>query len=160
MNKFIAVFVVLLSGCTTAPLPYTPSTTMTIEDAKAFVEQILMEQPEKFRPQSVVFTESFFGTSDGTKTRGKSRGIAIPVGDIAVARGRSEALYKELTTRVYYSSIGDIKRYKGRWNIVDINNTDGHRILRAYTTNEGKALRFIDAVTTLTSAAQKPKPQP
>ena len=150
--------VVLLVGCSAAQLKHTPSTNMTIGDAQALIEQVLMEQPAQYRPQSVVFTETFWGTSDGTKATGRSSGIAMPVGNVALTTGDSKSTYKELTTRIYYSSISETKLYKKRdWRVIDIHNSDGYRVFRAYATNEAKARRFIDAVAVLTAESRKPK---
>lgn len=158
MNKAILILATVLTGCAATQLQHTPTTNMTVADAQLLIEQVLMEQPPQYRPQGVVFTETYWGTSDGVKAVGKSSGISIPAGGVSLTMGDSKSINKELTTRIYYSSMGETKLYKKRdWHVIDIHNSDGYRMLRAYSTNEAKAHQFVDAMAVLTSAIPKSK---
>ena len=150
MRNLFMVAAVLLAGCATQ-VPHAVSTSMSIADAQAAIERVLMEQPRKFRPQSVVFSNKFFGISNGMTAQESSAATAVVLGSgLVVANGSGESHYKELSTRVYYSSIGETKLYKKRyWRVVDVLNKDGRLALRTYTTNDESAHQFVDAIAVL-----------
>ena len=56
----IAALVLLLTGCVSKIVEYTPSR-ISPEQARSVIEQVLMEQPLKTRPEQVVFTDEYIG---------------------------------------------------------------------------------------------------
>jgi uncharacterized protein YceK len=58
MRVLILAALLLLSGCASKIVEYQP---MAIGDAQArsMIEQVLMEQPQKLRPEHVVITDDY-----------------------------------------------------------------------------------------------------
>ena len=150
MKKISLPFVfVLLAGCVATSLLHSPRT-ISKADAEAIIEQVLMEQPAKFRPESVVFEPSYFGLGQGSSTRGRASGVGVPVGPAVLVAGGNESRTRELATRVYYSSVGTVPLYKdGKWRVIQVRNTEGYLMLKIYATNEERARQFVDAVFSL-----------
>lgn len=155
MKRLVIAAAVVISGCTAQQLQYA-SQPIPLDDAKAITEQVLMEQPPKFRPQTVEFTNSYIAINNGVVSQGRGRGMAIPIGDVAVASGRSRSVSKELNSRIYYSSIGNTNLYtKGSWFIIQIYSLDRLLLQRVYCHNELNAHRFIDSINALKDSAEK-----
>jgi hypothetical protein len=149
MKTIAILMTLLLSGCVAQQLQHS-SEPIGLDEARALAEQVFMEQPQKFRPQEVAFTQTYIGIDNGVISQGRSRGVAIPVGNIAIVGGRNRSVSKTLNSRIYYSSIGNIRLYrKGGWFLIQIYSVDKLMLQRVYCRNEINANRFIDSLYAL-----------
>jgi len=121
---------------------------MLADEAASVIEQVLMEQPPKFRPESVAFTSEYVAYGKGVVS--KSSGIGVPIGNsgISVSSGSSKSKY--LADRIYFNSPFTVSIVpKGKWFVILMYNGEGYRTAKIYTTNKVKAERFDDALHSL-----------
>ena len=145
----IAALMVLLTGCASKVIEYAPAK-IRPEQARSVIEQVLMEQPLKARPEQVVFTDEYIGYGSGILLTSSGFASAIPLGGGAIAAGSSVTSSKAVQTRIYYNSIENVTLYsrRGRW-IVQTTNMAGSVINKCLVDTEKKAERFVDAMTSL-----------
>jgi hypothetical protein len=149
MRAPLLLFALILGGCGANQVAYEPKA-ISVPEAHAVIEQVMMEQPQKFRPEGVVFTDDFIGLSIGTLNQRKGRGAVIPVGNIALATGGSSGMSTDVSVRMYYTTIAKTRIYEKRdWHIIDVLGTEGELLQRVYTRSDAKAKRFADAIDTL-----------
>lgn len=148
----IVTLMLLLSGCASKVVEYTPNK-ITAEQARSVIEQVLMEQPLKARPEQVMFTDQYIGYGSGIISTSSGFATAIPIGGGAIASGSSVTSSKSVQTRIYYNSIASVTLYlrRGRW-IVQTRNMAGTVINKCLVDTQQKAERFVDAMTFLKSS--------
>lgn len=135
-----------LVGCA-QPLQHS-ARAIDADAAHAIIEQVVMEQPQKFRPGGVSFTDAYIAIHKGYVTRG--RGTAIPVGNLAV--GSSSSVSREQNTLLYFDTIAATRIHTKRdWYVLDVVDREGRILQRVYCRDEDKARRFADAVSALKS---------
>lgn len=147
----IAALLLLLTGCASKVVEYAPAK-ISPEQARSIIEQVLMEQPIKARPEQVLFTDEYFGYGSGIISTSNGFASAVPIGGGAIAAGTSVTSSKALQTRIYYNSIGNITLHlrRGRW-IVQTRNMAGTVINKCVVDTQQKAERFVDAMASLKS---------
>ena len=145
----IAALMLLLTGCVSKVVEYTPAK-INPEQAQLVIEQVLMEQPAKTRPEQVLFTDEYFGYGSGIVSTSSGFASAVPFGGGAIAAGTSVTSSKSLQTRIYYNSIGTVTLHlrRGRW-IVQTRNMAGTVINKCVVDTQHKAERFVDAMSSL-----------
>jgi len=144
----------LAPACSSTRLQYTPAV-IDSSDARAVIEQVFMEQPVRYRPESVVVEDTFIAISEGVSTSSRSSGVAVHVSHgFVFGGGGGRDTAKELNTRVYFSSIGELQLYKRKsWFIVQIRNTEGQVVKSVYASNQDKAQHFMDALESMRASA-------
>ena len=145
----IAALVLLLTGCVSKIVEYTPSR-ISPEQARSVIEQVLMEQPLKTRPEQVVFTDEYIGYGSGILSTTSGFASAVPLGGGAIAAGNSRTSSKAVQTRIYFNSIGSVALYskRGRW-VVQTRSTGGSVMNSSVVDTQKKAERFVDAMISL-----------
>lgn len=159
MKNLFLISVLLLAGCSATQIQYSPEVMNDRNDAVMVVEQVVMEQPIKHRPSSVLITEHYIAFNEGfeTNTSGFVSGSSIG-NNSAILSGSTRSTSKAVGSRIYFNSITVPNLYKKRgWYIIDILNTEGRRVKRIYTTNKQKAEDFIDSIFFLMSDKQSEK---
>ena len=145
----IAALMLLLTGCVSKVVEYTPAK-ISPEQAHSVIEQVLMEQPLKTRPEQVVFTDEYIGYGSGILSTTSGFASAVPLGGGAIAAGSSRTSSKAVQTRIYYNSIGSVALYskRGRW-VVQTRSTGGNIMNSSLVDTQKKAERFVDAMVSL-----------
>lgn len=137
-----------LSGCAATQIPYSPTISENRNDASKIIEQVVMEQPTKHRPDSIVIGEDYIGFNEGfeSKTSGFASGTYIGGGS-TIASGFSRTKTRSVGDRLYFNSIGSSALYAKRdWYIIQVKNRSGKVVKRFYTRSKIKAESFIDAM--------------
>ena len=145
----IAALMLLLTGCVSKVVEYTPAK-ISPEQAHSVIEQVLMEQPLKTRPEQVVFTDEYIGYGSGILSTTSGFASAVPLGGGAISAGSSRTSSKAVQTRIYYNSIGSVALYskRGRW-VVQTRSTGGNVMNSSLVDTQKKAERFVDAMVSL-----------
>ena len=145
----IAALMLLLTGCVSKVVEYPPAK-INPEQARSVIEQVLMEQPLKTRPEQVVFTDEYIGYGSGILSTTSGFASAVPLGGGAIAAGSSRTSSKAVQTRIYYNSIGSVALYskRGRW-VVQTRSTGGNVMNSSLVDTQKKAERFVDAMVSL-----------
>jgi hypothetical protein len=144
--RYVILASLFLAGC--ASTVAHQASPMTVTQAQAVIEQVVMEQPPKHRPAAVVFTDAYIALSQGTVSNG--RAVAVPVYGFAVANARSVSI--ERSTLLYFNTIADTRLHKKRdWYVLDVVDDEGRILQRVYCRDETKAHRFVDAIAALRS---------
>lgn len=146
MKAIAIAALVLLTGCASKVVDYQPAP-ITEQQAKSVIEQVLMEQPEKTRPEQVVFTNEYIAYGSGVVSSSSGFASAVPIGNSAIAAGNSVTSSKALQTRIYFNSIGTATLYtkRNRWVVITTNQAGGTLNFSRVDTQQ-KAQRFIDAM--------------
>lgn len=146
MRVLFLVAALLLVGCTSKIVDYQPST-ISQAQARSVIEQVLMEQPIRTRPEDVVITDKYIAYGSGVISETNSVASAVPFGSGAFAAGSSTTRSKALQTRIYFDSIGTVTLYskRGRW-VVLTRNKAGSVINNSIIDTQTKAYRFVDAL--------------
>jgi hypothetical protein len=127
-----AMLTVLLTACASKIVSYTPVPAPA--DPLAVIEQVLSEQPQKYRPENVRATGTYVEFGDGVIAQQS-------------AWNPNKAKAKQTTVRLYYSSIAENRlRERGRWWIVQSLNKQGSLLATAWTDDRDAALRYIAAL--------------
>ncbi|WP_421526781.1 hypothetical protein [Pseudomonas brenneri] len=145
--KAIAIAALLfLTGCASKVVEYQPAP-ITAEQARSVIEQVLMEQPEKTRPEQVFFTNEYIAYGSGVVSSSSGFASAVPIGNGAIAAGNSVTSSKSVQTRIYFNSIGTATLYtkRNRWVVITRNRAGGTLNFSRVDTQQ-KAQRFIDAM--------------
>lgn len=145
--KAIAIAALLfLTGCASKVVDYQPAP-ITAEQARSVIEQVLMEQPEKTRPEQVFFTNEYIAYGSGVVSSSSGFASAVPIGNGAIAAGNSVTSSKSVQTRIYFNSIGSATLYtkRNRWVVITTNKAGG-TLNFSRVDSQQKAQRFIDAM--------------
>ncbi|TNF67743.1 MAG: hypothetical protein EP298_06810 [Gammaproteobacteria bacterium] len=143
---FLFVICLLLASCATK-IPYSPKQ-LNENEALFTIERAFLEQPEKFRPRSILITNKYIALSDGviSKTSGKSGSTIIYSSALTTSKSTTQAYKHE--SRIYYASIDKIELYsKKNYYIVVLKRNTGHTIKKVYIYNKNLAEKFIDSIT-------------
>ncbi|HEY0288578.1 MAG TPA: hypothetical protein VGC62_16465 [Pseudomonas sp.] len=146
MKWAVMLFVLILAGCASKVVEYQASP-ISDQQARSVIEQVLMEQPQKTRPEQVVFTLEYIAYGNGVISETNGFGSAVPVGNSAFAAGSSTTKSKSLQTRIYFNSIGTVTLYskRGRW-VVITRNRAGSVLISSLVDSQSKAERFVDSM--------------
>lgn len=152
MNKIFSVlFLLIFVSCVSKRIPYEPEISITNENAKAIIEQVLTEQPTKYAPASTIIAEEYIEMNYGMQTRshGSSGGVIIIDGLLITNNSHTETT-KELKKRIYYNSILEARVFiRGSWFVLQVVDTERRIIHNFYCRNELKAKKFADALMSL-----------
>lgn len=158
LASFSAALMSLLCACGgTNVMPYDARPNMRVEQAMTTIEKLTMTQHPAWRPDYVVFEPDFLGWGMGTVTTQSARAVAVPIGDSAVAIGRSRGTTRNVGERVYYSDVRQIQllswRRKGKqWyvaSVVDHRDRRTHLLRTRYVED---AQSYVDALHVLVGA--------
>ena len=134
-----AMLTVLLTACASKIVSYTPVPAPA--NPLAVIEQVLSEQPQKYRPEGVRATDTYVEFGDGVIAQ---QSMWNP----------GKAKSKQTTTRLYYASIAENRlRERGRWWIVQSLNKQGSLLASAWTDDKDAALRYIAALEAMRERA-------
>lgn len=134
-----AMLTVLLTACASKIVSYTPVPAPA--NPLAVIEQVLSEQPQKFRPEGVRATDTYVEFGDGVIAQQS-------------AWNPARAKAKQVTVRLYYASIAENRlRERGRWWIVQSINKQGSLLASAWTDDKDAALRYIAALEAMRDRA-------
>lgn len=146
----------MLTGCASKLVPYSPEPVNDEVKAAQVIEQVIMQQPDKHRPESVSITKNYiaFGEGLSSTTTGFSSGTATAtvVGDRVIAgsgfsSGVANTTTKYVGSRIYFNMLGKTYLYTKRdWFILDVRNKSNKRIKRVYTRDRNSAEAFIDSL--------------
>jgi len=145
---FYPLLIVFLVACSAKNVAYTPSPIISKEKAAQIIEQVLYEQPMKYRPVSVFISGEILGFSDGVSSKTKGGGVVLGnENGLAVGIGSSKTLTKEINRRIYFNSIGNPQLFTKRdWFIIQMVNKNNRVIYNVYTRDENKAKKYIDSI--------------
>lgn len=137
-----------LSACSSVLHPYTPTPEASQKNSRMIIEQIVMEQPRKLRPQSILINNEYLGLDYGVATNTKGFAIAsAPLNNMAIGVGNKTTTTKFTGERIYFSSISALKIYKkGSRHFVLIQGGNDRVLKRIYMDSLKKAKRFNDAL--------------
>jgi hypothetical protein len=145
----VTVIALVSSACGTIPIAYDPKS-ITPERAVRVIEQVIMEQRSKERPEGVNFEHDYIEIEGGTSSNGRSTAVGVPIGGIVVASGRQRGQSKRLVTRIYFDSLIRTQLGKKRtFYIATIRNRDRMILQRVYIRNLNTACEFVDAMDSL-----------
>lgn len=141
--------ILLLTGCTATQVPYSPEPIMSREDSERIIEQVIMEQSAKHRPESVLVTDDYMEFGEGYSEKSTGLVSGTKLGSNAVIDvGSSRTKGKEINSRLYFNSLGAPELFVKRdWYTIQVVDGKGRRLKRFYTRDEQKAEAFIDALT-------------
>lgn len=145
-------------ACIAKRLPYQADATMSAENSKAIVEQVLTEQKESVLQESFTFSTEYIELNYGTQRRvtGRSEGFVI-VDGLVIGNTHNTETTKDLKKRIYYNSILECKLFsRGKWFIVQVVDTEQRVMHNFYCRNESKARKFGDALNSLKKNAKNP----
>jgi hypothetical protein len=136
----------LLGGCASKVMEYAAAP-INDEQAKSVIEQVLMEQPQKTRPEQVVITSDYIAYGHGVMSETSGFASAVPLGNGAFAAGTSRTNSKSLVTRIYFNSIGEVTLYakRGRW-VVITRSEAGSVLNNVRVDSQVKAQRYVDSM--------------
>lgn len=144
----VLIAIVTLHACASTEIRHDFSDTMPIDDAASFIEQVLMEQPARYRPESVDVTSEYVAYGKGVVSH--SSGIGVPIGNSGITVNSGNSKSKFLSERIYFNSPFSVSIVpSGKWFVIQVINGEGYRIARVYTTSQDKAVRFDDALHSL-----------
>lgn len=146
MKAIVVAALLLLAGCASKVVEY-KAAPITLDQAKSVIEQVLMEQPLKTRPEQVFFTDEYIGYGSGIISATSGFASATPIGVGAITAGSSKTSSKAVQTRIYFNSIGTVTLYskRNRW-VVQTRNQAGSVLNSSLVDTQQKAQRFIDAM--------------
>jgi hypothetical protein len=157
-NIFLILVVIFLVSCVAKRIPYEPDVSITNENAKAVIEQVLSEQPPRICPETTIIAEDYIELNYGSQTRSSDRSAGVIVFDgFLIGSGETTHTTKELKKRIYYNSILECKIFiRGSWHIAQIIDTEQRIIQNFYCRNEIKAKKFADAMLSLKKNVKNP----
>lgn len=136
---------ITLFGCAAQRLSYEPKTVKSFNEAVFVIEQVFYEQPQRYRPDGVVVSNSYLGISLGSGS--VSTGAGVVTGSNNAISNASTLESANINNRIYYNSIGDIFLFKKRdWFIVQIIRKDGTHFRSIYTREKHKAEALVDSL--------------
>ncbi|WP_158125212.1 sensor protein [Vibrio fluvialis] len=145
MKKWFLFLVILLTGCAAKQIPYSPTDMVNTDVAVNVIEQVIMEQPIKFRPEGLIVTSSYIGLSEGQKAKVVAVGNYNEVSNLLISS--SNVKLSDINSRYYFNSILALELYSKRdWFIIQLKNDEQRVVKRFYTRSLEKAQRFIDSI--------------
>lgn len=157
MNRFVMLFVLFLTGCKAVPVVYEPNSLDNEKLASQIIEQVIMEQPKKYRPEGMLINEQYIVFGEGFEYKGKAAAANISTSDSSsISIGSENGSLKEISERIYFNSLIRSELFHKRdWYIIQLISEDEHIIKRFYTRNKNKAEKFIDAINFYISNAKQ-----
>ncbi|WP_122081327.1 sensor protein [Vibrio coralliirubri] len=153
MKKWFVFLVLLLTGCAAKQVPYSPSDMVTKEVAASVIEQVVMEQPLKFRPEGLVVTSSYIGLSEGHDSKVVAVSNYNGASDLLLSS--ANVSLSDINSRYYFNSISDFELYSKRdWFIIQLKNDEQRVVKHFYTRSLEKAQRFIDSINYMKISAK------
>lgn len=141
--------ILLLTGCAATQVQYSPEPMTNREDSERIIEQVIMEQSAKHRPESVLITDDYlaFGEGYSEKSTGLASGTRLG-SNAVIGVGSSRTKGKAINSRLYFNSLGAPRLYTKRgWFIIQVVDNHNAVLKRYYTRDKHKAESFIDALT-------------
>ncbi len=156
MKSLILVLSLFLFGCTATQIQYAPNSVENKALATQIIEQVIMEQPLKYRPEGTLITEEYLAFGEGFVSKGSTVSNALLVTDnSAVTIGSTKVESKNIASRLYFNSLTGMDLFHKRdWYIVQLRNDENRIVRRFYTRNQNKAKRFIDAMSLYISTSK------
>jgi len=153
IQRFLLLSFLLLSGCTATSIPYSAQLVQSDELAAKIIEQVVMEQPLKYRPEGVVITKDYLGVADGIEVKGHSLSSGVVNSQLVFSSINLKTL--DVSTRYYFNSLSRLELYSKRdWYIVQLKNDEHHIVKRFYTRRLDKAERLIDSINHMMASAK------
>lgn len=150
MKKCFIFIVLLLTGCAAKQVPYSPLDVVNKKVAANVIEQVVMEQPTKFRPEGLVVTNSYLGLSEGYNSKVVAVGNYSDASNLVVLSANVKL--SDINSRYYFNSISALELYSKRdWFIIQLKNDEKRVTKRFYTRSLEKAQRFIDSMNYMQS---------
>lgn len=156
LMRYIFVLIFLLSGCSATPVIYKPGGAQFSEKSVSLIEQVIYEQPEKYRPSGVFVNKSFIGFDNGisSNTRAITSSVSLSK-EIRINSGSSSTDIRNISDRFYFNSMKYPKLFRKRsWFIIQFIDSEERAIKNIYTRSEIKAKRFIDHISHLVDQAE------
>lgn len=160
----IATFLILILSSCAKLISYPDQSIASKSKAQLIIEQAIMEQPEKFKPAAVYFTDDYILLSYGVLTNSKGKGYSSATSIfnsttvIAGGNSSSSSLTYEKQNRIYYSSISKVELYKkNSYFIINIINTSNRALYKIYIYNEIQAFNVANALNFLASKLDSKK---
>ncbi|PML79989.1 sensor protein [Enterovibrio norvegicus] len=145
MRKFIIFLAVFLTGCSAQQIQYSSIDMASKELAASVIEQVVMEQPTKFRPEGIIVSTSYIGLSEGHNAKGVAVSNHNDITNLVVASANIKL--SDINSRYYFNSISKLELYSKRdWFIVQLLNEEKRVVKRFYTRNLEKGKRLIDSI--------------
>ncbi|MFS1877790.1 sensor protein [Vibrio splendidus] len=153
MKKCFIFIVLLLTGCAAKLVPYSPLDVVNKKVAANVIEQVVMEQPTKFRPEGLVVTNSYLGLSEGYNSKVVAVGNYSDASNLVVLSANVKL--SDINSRYYFNSISALELYSKRdWFIIQLKNDEKRVTKRFYTRSLEKAQRFIDSMNYMQSSTK------
>ena len=153
MEKWFVFLVLLLTGCAAKQVPYSPSDMVNTEVSASVIEQVIMEQPKKFRPEGLVVTSSYIGLSEGQNSKVVTVSNYNDSSNLLLSS--SNIRLSDINSRYYFNSIMALELYSKRdWFIIQLKNGEQRVVKRFYTRSLEKARRFIDSINYMKISAK------
>ncbi|MEZ9455008.1 sensor protein [Vibrio splendidus] len=153
MKKCFIFIVLLLTGCAAKQVPYSPLDVVNKKVAANVIEQVVMEQPTKFRPKGLVVTNSYLGLSEGYNSKVVAVGNYSDASNLVVLSANVKL--SDINSRYYFNSISALELYSKRdWFIIQLKNDEKRVTKRFYTRSLEKAQRFIDSMNYMQSSTK------
>ncbi|MGF1766342.1 sensor protein [Enterovibrio makurazakiensis] len=153
MKKILVFLAALLTGCAAQQIPYSSVDMTSKELAASVIEQVVMEQPAKFRPEGIIVSTSYIGLSEGSN----SKGVAVSNHNDSTNLVVSSANIKlsDINSRYYFNSISKLELYSKRdWFIIQLINDEQRVVKRFYTRSLEKGQRLIDSINHMKISAK------
>ncbi|MFA0613101.1 sensor protein [Vibrio splendidus] len=153
MKKCFIFIVLLLTGCAAKQVSYSPLDVVNKKVAANVIEQVVMEQPTKFRPEGLVVTNSYLGLSEGYNSKVVAVGNYSDASNLVVLSANVKL--SDINSRYYFNSISALELYSKRdWFIIQLKNDEKRVTKRFYTRSLEKAQRFIDSMNYMQSSTK------
>lgn len=153
MKKCFIFIVLLLTGCAAKQVLYSPLDVVNKKVAANVIEQVVMEQPTKFRPEGLVVTNSYLGLSEGYNSKVVAVGNYSDASNLVVLSANVKL--SDINSRYYFNSISALELYSKRdWFIIQLKNDEKRVTKRFYTRSLEKAQRFIDSMNYMQSSTK------
>tara|TARA_Y100001960_G_C14410363_1_gene697877 strand:- start:128 stop:619 length:492 start_codon:yes stop_codon:yes gene_type:complete len=159
MKKLFSLLVLFLVGCAATHIPYSPQKMTNRDSAVQIIEQVVMEQPLKHRPENVFITDEYLAFGNGISGKGVTLSNEQPFGNTASTTSLSTSKFeaKNITSRFYFNSLIDSELFKKRdWYVIQLKNEENQVVKRFYTRNLNKAEGFIDSINFMVSRSSNP----
>lgn len=144
MKNVLFMSLLFIGGCSSHLIHYSPS--LLSESTASFVEQIVYEQPNKYRPSAIVVTKNFVEFTYSISA--KNSNSVFEVSDSsALKSGTTITPPKDIRERYYFNSMSSPKLFKKRdWYIVQLVDRSGKSLKNIFTLSEIKAKKCIDEI--------------
>lgn len=147
---FSILAILLLSGCSTTPMNY-ESKIMPIKEAYDVIDQMVMTQHQKWKPDYFVITDKYLGWGYGAISKGSSSGVVYN----NIVLGSSSSTIRNVSEIVYFSKakgvqLFDWTRKFKQWYVVSLvgqNDNVIKHILRTRSVSDAQLM--MDAMTVL-----------